>query len=77
MKMNLKNPLAFYENSLIFFNIMTKELNLNSPGKSLKNIINDNKYLEFIFSYTRLKIFLFFIHLLKVNLKSLFKYINI
>ena len=43
--MNLKNALAFYENSLIFFNIITKELNLNSPGKSLKNIINDNKYL--------------------------------
>ena len=39
---------------------MTKELNLNLPENSLKKIINDNKYLEFIFCYIKLKIFFIF-----------------
>ena len=56
-----KNVSVLYENSLIFFNKMTKELNLNLPENSLKKIINDNKYLEFIFCYIKLKIFFYFL----------------
>ena len=71
--------MAFYENSLIFFNIMTKELNLNSPGKSLKNIINDNKYLEFIFIYKKLKIFFIFYSFIKGEFEEfvqIYKYLD-
>ena len=58
---------------------MTKELNLNLPGKSLKNIINDNKYFEFIFSYKKLKIFFIFYLFTKLEFEEfeqIYKYLD-
>lgn len=68
-----------YENSLFFFSKMTKEINLNLPKNKLKEIINENKHLEFFFHYIKLRIFFIF-HLI-INGKfeeflQIYKYIE-
>ena len=55
-----KNASLLCEDNKIFFINITKQLNLNLNEKSVKNIINDYKYLKFIYNYIKLRIFLIF-----------------
>ena len=74
-----KKSSLLYEDNEIFFISITKQLNLNLTEKSVKNIINDCKYLKFIYNYIQLRIFLIFHLFIKGKFEEfvqIYKYLN-
>ena len=57
-KYNISNLAKVYE---LTFNNIEKELNLNLPKKKLENLFNKEEYLNFFYSYSKMRLLYFFI----------------
>ena len=69
-KYNISNLAKVYE---LTFNNIEKELNLNLPKKKLENLFNKEEYLNFFYSYSKMRLFFHFYQKQDINLNNFTK----
>ena len=69
-KYDISNLAKVYE---LTFNKIEKELNLNLPKKKLENLFNKEEYLNFFYSYSKMRLFFHFYKKQDINLNNFTK----